>query len=144
MFEKKIMRWWTLSQLLVEAPGGGGGALDFQMVGVCRWGLKTGPCHKPLGAQKIHPVIICLTKNFHIHTLFQNCTPRIPCPIGVLLSWQAKKKKKKKKGPRLPDRLDRRPVINNHKHCGLWNHDLDTMCYWLGWFGYPVLLVRLI
>ena len=38
-------------QCLVGCPGG---ALDFQMVGVCRWGLKTGPCLKPLGARKIY------------------------------------------------------------------------------------------
>ena len=34
------------------------GALDFHLDGGggCRWGSKTWPCHKPLGAQKIHPV----------------------------------------------------------------------------------------
>ena len=41
------------SQLLEQTPGGGGGALDFQMVGVCRWGVElTGPCLKPLGARE--------------------------------------------------------------------------------------------
>ena len=39
-------------------PLGGGG------------GVKTSPCLKPLGAQKIHPVTIYLTKNFHMHTLY--------------------------------------------------------------------------
>ena len=43
-----------------ETPGGGGGG----------GGVKTLPCLKPLGAQKIHPVTIYLTKNFHMHTLY--------------------------------------------------------------------------
>ena len=30
----------------------------------------TWPCLKPLGAQRIHPVTIYLTKNFHISTLY--------------------------------------------------------------------------
>ena len=56
------------------APGGGGGHLHRTVTGTCRWGGgggKTWPCLKPLGAQKIHPVTIYLTKNFHMHTLWE-------------------------------------------------------------------------
>ena len=54
-------------------PYSGGGALDSHLDGggggrgVAGGGVKTGPCHKPLGAQKIHPVTIYLTKNVHMH-----------------------------------------------------------------------------
>ena len=33
------LRWW-FSIHWGNIPGGGGGALDFQMVGVCRWGVE--------------------------------------------------------------------------------------------------------
>ena len=43
----------------------GGGALDFHLDGGgVPLGSKTWPCLKPLGAQKIHPVTIYLTKIF--------------------------------------------------------------------------------
>ena len=51
--------------------GGGGGYSPLNWVGGCRWGVKTWPCLKPLGAQKIHSVTIFLTKNFHMHTLWK-------------------------------------------------------------------------
>ena len=76
----RVMRKTTWYRFLIingDAPGGGGGALTSQMGRGCRWGFKTGPCHKPLGAQKILPVTIYLTKNFHMHTLLQYCTPQI-------------------------------------------------------------------
>ena len=41
---------------------GGGGALTSQLGRGCHGGgVKTWPCLKPLGAQKIHPVTIYLT-----------------------------------------------------------------------------------
>ena len=61
LFPGRNSVWW-------KYPGWG--ALDFQLVGVCRWGLKTGPCLKPLGARKIYPVLIYLTKDVQMHTLF--------------------------------------------------------------------------
>ena len=48
----------------------GGGALDFQLVEVCAGEQKTGPCLKPLGARQIYFVLIHLTKDVHMHTLF--------------------------------------------------------------------------
>ena len=58
-------------QFIYPPPPGGGGALDFQLVGVCRWGVeKPDHCLKPLGARKIYPVLIYLTKDVHMHTLF--------------------------------------------------------------------------
>ena len=63
-----------LSNKLYFHPGeGGGGALDSHFNGGDAGGgggVKTAPCLKPLGAQKIHPVTIYLTKNFHMHTLY--------------------------------------------------------------------------
>ena len=46
-----------------SGPEGGGGV---------PLGVKSGPCHKALGAhtQKKHPVTIYLTKNVHMHTLY--------------------------------------------------------------------------
>ena len=74
--------------------GGGGGALTCQMGRGCRWGFKTGPCHKPLGAQKIHPVTIYLTKNFHMHTLLQYCTPRIDPVLYPYCCYTVKRNEK--------------------------------------------------
>ena len=52
-------------------PGGGGGHSTFNWSGCAAGGLKTGPCLKPLGARKIYPVLIYLTKDVHIkYTLF--------------------------------------------------------------------------
>ena len=68
-------------------PPPGGGALDFQMVGVCRWGVENrtlSSCLKPLGAQKIYPVLIHLTKDVHIMHIYPvliSHTSDIPCPI---------------------------------------------------------------
>ena len=71
--------------------GGGEGALDFQMgrgvpLGVQNLTLSqtarhtnTTPCHN----------IPLVTKNFHMHTLLQYCTPRID---PVLLLFYSKKK----------------------------------------------------
>ena len=50
--------------------GGGGGHSTFKWSGCAAGGLKTGPCLKPLGARKIYPVLIHLTKDVHMHTLF--------------------------------------------------------------------------
>ena len=57
-------------------PGGGGGThLSTGYIGGAAGGggggVKTWPCLKPLGGQKIHPVTIYLTKNFHMHTLLR-------------------------------------------------------------------------
>ena len=51
---------------LFSRGGGGGGHLTFMWTGGggCRWGSKTWPCRNALGAQKIHPVTIYLTKKF--------------------------------------------------------------------------------
>ena len=49
--------------------GGGGGHSTFKWSGCAAGGLKIGPCHKPLGAQKIHPVLIYLTKITKKNTL---------------------------------------------------------------------------
>ena len=78
-------------ELLQRIPftRGGGGLLKFQLGRGVLLGVKTGPCLKPLGAQKIHPVTIYLTKNFHMHTLLQYCTPRI---YPVRLLFYSKKK----------------------------------------------------
>ena len=43
---------------------GGGGHSTFKWSGCAAGGLKTGPCLKPLGARKIYPVLIHLTKDF--------------------------------------------------------------------------------
>ena len=115
--------------------GGGGGHSTSQLDrGVPLGGVKTWPCHIALGARKIHPVIICLTKNIQMHTLLQYCTPRIyPVWLGML-RWQAKRKKKKerqKKGHRL--RLDRGPVI---KHYGARDPVINEGRFW-----YPVSMV---
>ena len=63
----------VLFVLLHVAPGGGGGGHSTLIWTTPRaaGGLKTGPCLKPLGALKIHPVTIYLTKNFHMHTLYR-------------------------------------------------------------------------
>ena len=53
-----------------NVPGGGGGHSTFNWSGCAAGGLKTGPCLKPLGARKIYPVLIYLTKDVHMHTLF--------------------------------------------------------------------------
>ena len=50
--------------------GGGGGHSTFKWSGCAAGGLKIGPCLKPLGARKIYPVLIHLTKDVHMHTLF--------------------------------------------------------------------------
>ena len=79
------------SQLITSPPPlpGGGGGHSPQMGRGCRWGFKTWPCHKPLGAQKIRPVTIYLTKNVHMQTLLQYCTPRID-PVLLLLCNKTK------------------------------------------------------
>ena len=56
-----IVEKCTINFTLV-CPGGGGGHSTFKWSGCAAGGLKIGPCHKPLGAQKIHPVLIYLTK----------------------------------------------------------------------------------
>ena len=52
------------------ARGGGGAHSTFNWSGCAAGGLKTGPCLKPLGARKIYPVLIYVTKDVHMHTLF--------------------------------------------------------------------------
>ena len=66
----------SLTRLLclhpTPTPAGGGGGTHLSNGrggGGCRWGgggvKHDTACLKPLGAQKIHPVTIYLTKNFH-------------------------------------------------------------------------------
>ena len=102
------------------------------------WGVKTWPCLKPLGAQKIHPVTIYLTNNFHMH---------IPCcniaHLGYTQSYCCFTVKRNENSKSVASRThrcwcrDRGPVINIvgvphapslvpssracHKHCGLGN-----------------------
>ena len=54
----------------ISRGGGGGERSTFNWSGCAAGGLKTGPCLKPLGARKIYPVLIYLTKDVHMHTLF--------------------------------------------------------------------------
>ena len=55
---------------LYMTPGGGGGTRLSTGRGCAAGGLKTGPCLKPLGTRKIYPVLMYLTKDVHMHTLF--------------------------------------------------------------------------
>ena len=68
---------------------GGGGALTSQLGRGCRWGGQNLTLSQTERRTKIHPVTIYLTKNFHMHTLLQYCTPRI---YPVLLMFYSKKK----------------------------------------------------
>ena len=79
-------------------------------------GGETGPCLKPLGAQKIHPVTVYLTKNFfhnayHVAILHTSDTP---CPIDKWLFYSNSKF--------VASRTHRRWCRDRgacHKHCGL-------------------------
>ena len=89
--------------------GGGGGE------------VKTWPCLKPLGAQKIHPVTIDLTKTFIMH---------IPCcniaHLGYSLSYcyfTVKKKKKKKT----------RNLLRPARTVALWCRDRGPVVNIVGW-----------
>ena len=102
----------------LPGPGGGGGGtrlLNWIGGAAVGGGVKTWPCHNALGARKIHPVTIYLTKNIQMH---------IPCcniaHLGYTLSdWGCwADKQKKKKSPRL--RLERGPVIKHYGHVTLW------------------------
>ena len=119
--------------IVVRPPGGGGHSTSQLDRGVPLGGggVKTWPCHIALGARKIHPVIIYLTKNIQMHTLLQYCTPRIyPVWLGML-SWQAKKKKKKKK-------RSSPPPGSRACHKTLWARDPVIN---EGRFWYPVSMV---
>ena len=103
---------------LSSGRGGGGGA-----AGV--W--KPDPVAMRSAHKKYTPVIIYLTKNLHIYMI--PCptmrTSNRPCHNGV--RWADKQKKKKKKGHRLPDRLNRYPVINTVGREITNRTDLDTL-----------------
>ena len=75
-FQQNVLEWtlffrlvgrptFSLSKLWPPPPPGGGhSTFIWTGGGGCRWGSKTWPCLKPLGAHKIHPVTIYLTKTF--------------------------------------------------------------------------------
>ena len=65
-------------------PRGGGGHSPLNWVG----GAQNLTLSQTARRTKIHPVTIYLTKNFHMHTLLQYCTPRI---YPVLLLFYSKK-----------------------------------------------------
>ena len=104
--------------LWLVTPGGGGG---------CRWGSKTWPCRNALGAQKIHPVTIYLTKKKIICIPCRNIAPSLVprsrachkyCGFGT-------------PGKQPCDKWSNPPVANYA--------DLDTLCqYWWPQEGHKI------